>query len=107
MESNDKLKEIDVRNCTYYYSDVIIKVEDFDLENILIYEKPYEKKNYNIPYKNLIATKYLRIRFNKIDGFIRVSDGTRYLVLFGSEKYDSFHNRIRYLISVKSGILHI
>ena len=44
MESNDKLKEIDVRNCTYYYSDVIIKVEDFDLENILIYEKPYEKK---------------------------------------------------------------
>ena len=27
----------------------------------------------------------LRIRFNKIDGFIRVYDETRYLVLFGTE----------------------
>ena len=28
----------------------------------------------------------LCIIFNKIDGFIRVYDGIRYLVLFGSEK---------------------
>ena len=61
---------------------------------------------YNISYTNLIA-KPLRIRFDKIDGFIRIYDGTRYLVLFGSEKYDSFYNRIRYLISVKSGITYI
>ena len=27
----------------------------------------------------------LRIRFDKIDGFIRVYDETRYLVLFGTE----------------------
>ena len=33
-------------------------------------------------------SKPLRIKFNKIDGFIRIYDGTRYLVLFGSEKYD-------------------
>ena len=46
----------------------------------------------------------MRIRFYKIDGFIRVYDGTRYLVLFESEKYDSIYNKIRYLISVKSGI---
>ena len=43
------------------------------------------------------------MRFDKIDGFIRVCDGTRYLVLFGSEKYDAIYNRIRYLIGVKSG----
>ena len=42
--------------------------------------------------------KPLCIRFDKIDGFIRVYDRTRYLVLFGSEKYDSIYNRIRYLI---------
>ena len=30
----------------------------------------------------------LRIRFDKIDGFIRFYDGTRYLVLFGDKKYD-------------------
>ena len=39
-------------------------------------------------YKNFIGVKPLRIRFDKIDGFIKTSDGTRYLVLFGSEKYE-------------------
>ena len=59
---------------------------------------------YNISYKTLIGVKPLRIRFDKIDGFIRVYDRTRYLVLFGDEKYDFIYNRIRYLIEVKSGI---
>ena len=42
-----------------------------------------------------------------MDGFIRVYDGTRYLVLFRSKKYDFIYNRIRYLINVKSGIIYI
>ena len=46
----------------------------------------------------------MRIRYNKIVGFIRVYDGTRFIVLFGSEEYDFIYNRIRYLINVKSGI---
>ena len=41
-----------------------------------------------------------------MDGFIRVHHETRYLVLFGSERYDSIYNRITYLISVKSGIAY-
>ena len=41
-----------------------------------------------------------------MDGFIRVNDGTRYLVLFGSEKYDPICNKIRYLVSVKTGITY-
>ena len=36
MISNDKLKEIDIKNCMCYYFDDIIKIEDFDLDNILI-----------------------------------------------------------------------
>ena len=36
MISNDKLKEIDIKNCKCYYFDDIIKIEDFDLDNILI-----------------------------------------------------------------------
>ena len=31
-------------------------------------------------------------------------DGTTYLVLFGSEKYDSIYNRITYHISMEGGI---
>ena len=45
------------------------------------------------------------MKFDETDGLIRVYYGTRYLVLFGSEKYDFIYNRSRYLISVKSGII--
>ena len=49
----------------------------------------------------------MRIRFNKIDGFIRFCDGTKYLVLFESEKYGFIYNRIRYLAGVKSGVIYV
>ena len=32
MESNDELKEIDIKNRTCYYFDDIIKIEDFDFD---------------------------------------------------------------------------
>ena len=42
-------------------------------------EKQYENiLVYNISYKIMIGAKPLRIRFDKIDGSIRVYDGTRY-----------------------------
>ena len=40
-------------------------------------------------------TKLGFARFDQIDVFIRVYDGTRYLVLFGSKIYDFIYNRIR------------
>ena len=46
----------------------------------------------------------MQIRFDKADGFIKTYDGTRHLVLFAPERYDAIYNRIRYLISEKSGI---
>ena len=45
------------------------------------------------------------VKFDKVDGFINVYDGIRYLVLFGVEKYDAIYNRIRYLVIKKSGII--
>ena len=55
----------------------------------------------------MIGDKPFGIRFDKIDRFIRVYDGARYLVLFGGEKYDLIYNRIRYPTGVKSGIMHV
>ena len=55
-------------------------------------------------YKTLIDPKTWRFRFDKIDGFIRIYDGTRYLTFFGSEKCDAIHGKIRYLISLKCSI---
>ena len=49
----------------------------------------------------------MNIRFYKTVGFIRVYNGTRYLVLFGSGKNESIYNSISYLIGVKSGIAYV
>ena len=38
MESNNELKEIDIRNLICYYFDDIIEIGDFDLNNILLDE---------------------------------------------------------------------
>ena len=49
----------------------------------------------------------VRIRFDKINGIIRIYDKTRYLTLFCTEKYDAIYDRIKYLISLKSSITYI
>ena len=54
----------------------------------MVDEKSHEKiLIYNVLYENVIDANPLRIRFDKIDGFIRVYDGTRYLAWFGPGKY--------------------
>ena len=64
-----------------------IKLEDCDIDNILIDEKSRENiLIYDISFKTLIGPKPLRVRFDKIDAFIRLYDGTRYFVLFVFEK---------------------
>ena len=51
MENNE-LKKVCIKNSTYYYSDDVIKLEDFDLENILIDQKSHEIiLTYDIPNK--------------------------------------------------------
>ena len=63
MDSNDELKEINIKNRKCYYFDGIIIIEDFDLDNILIDGKSYENiLVYNILYKRLINSYPLHIR---------------------------------------------
>ena len=100
-------KKIDIKNRICYYFDDIIKTQNFDPNNVLTDEKPYENiLVFNISYKRLIDSMPLRIRFDKIDGFIRGYDGIRYLVLTGSQKHDSIYNRTGYFISVKNDITY-
>ena len=107
MDNNNELKETDTKNRTCYYFDDIIKIEDFNLDNILIDEISYKIiLVYNISNKTLIDAKPLHIRFDKIDGFITVYDGTRYFILFGSQNMISFTTELD-VISVKTGITYI
>ena len=46
----------------------------------------------------------LRIKFNEIDGLIKIYNGIRYLELFGGGFYDEMFDRIKYFISKISGI---
>ena len=97
MESDDEWKQIDIKIVRVIIF-MIIKIEDFDFDNVLIDEKSYENiLIFNISYKTLIHAKPFRIRFDKVDRFIRVYNGTRYLVLFCPEKYNAILNKIRYL----------
>ena len=51
-----------------------------------------------------MISKQLRISFYKIDGFIKIYDGIKYLVLLSCTWFDEIYDRIWYLISNKSGI---
>ena len=106
MENNE-FKTFHIKNCMRYYFHDIIKLEDFELDNILVDEKPHENVLIcDNSYETLIGPKPLQTEFDKIDRLIRIEDGTRYLTLFGSENYDAIYNRIRYFVSLKSSITY-
>ena len=104
MENNE-LKKVRIKYRRCYYFNDIIKLEDFDLDNILIDQKSHENiLIYDISYEASIGSKPLRIRFEKIDGIIRIYDRNRYLTLFGTKTYDTIYDKVRYHTSIKSGI---
>ena len=107
MENNE-LGKAHIKTRTCYYLDDIIKLEDFHLDNVLINEKSHENISiYDISYKNLIGSKPLPIRFDKIDVIVRIYDGSRYLTVFGTKKIWHYYVRIRYLVSLKKGIKYV
>ena len=105
MESNNELKEIDIKNSTCYYFDDIMRVGYINFSDILLRKKLFENISiYDISYKAFMGAKPLCIWLEKIDGYVKIYDGVRYLVLFAPERYNAIYDRISYLISQKSGI---
>ena len=97
---------IDIKNRVCYYFDNIINDTKFNLSNILLDKKLYENISvYNISYKTPTGRKPLCIRFDKIDGFIiALNDKIKHLVLFDYRLLDKMFDKIKYLISKRSGI---
>ena len=91
MENEFKKIGTKIPRC-YYFVNCLL--DENSNENILIY----------VFYKTLIGAKYLRIRCNKINGFIRVHDVTRYLALLCCEKHDTISDSIKNFRGLKSGI---
>ena len=53
---SNKVKDIDIKNRTYYFFDDRINIKSFDLNNIKIDEKSY--KNIFIYYNGNVTIKY-------------------------------------------------
>ena len=58
----NKVKDIDIKNRTYYFFDDIINMKDFDLNNIKINEKSCKDiLIYYIGYVTIKDSKYIKI----------------------------------------------
>ena len=92
-----------------------MEVENINVDRILLDGESYKNSLiYDISYKNLMGEKPLRIRFNKVNGLIKICYWIRYLELFDS--YNEFYYRnisriynaifdwIKCLICEKNGI---
>ena len=97
MDSKDEL--ILEKKLILKIARVIILMIYQDLE-ILVTIMFYQTKNHmKMFWLKFMGSKPLGIWFEKIDGFIKIYNGIRYLVLFGPESQDAIYNRFRYLIS--------
>ena len=103
MESNNELNEIDIENCTCYYFGDIMRAGNFDSDSISLDDKLH-KNSYETNFDYWLFE--LRIRFDKVGEFNKIYDGTRYLVLFGTENIMQFIIRLD-ILQVKKVVLLI
>ena len=110
----NKVKDIDIKNRTYYFFNDIINIKTFDANNIKIDEK--SNKNiliYYIGYVTIKHSKYVKtvsvntlyLYFNKVNGHFEKINENKYLTLVPTneskekiEKYEKLKTKIRDLI---------
>ena len=103
METNYELRKIDTKHCMCYYFDDKMRVKDISFDNILLDEKSYENiLTHNVSCKTFMGAKPLCISFDKVDGIMKIYNGTRYLELFGLRIHNAIHDRINCLVSQKN-----
>ena len=91
--------------CYFFY--YIINIFDFNFDIILLNEKSYEKfLIFDVSFKTQYCARSLCIiMLDKVDGYVRKYDGTKYLALFHSnENNQIIFYRIRYIIMLKINI---
>ena len=90
MKMSNNLKDVNMKNHTYYFFDDITNIKDFDPDNIKIDEKSY--KNiliYYIAYVMIKNLKYIKVNslnslyliLNKMNGYFEEINGNEYLML--------------------------
>ena len=81
------IKEINTKNQTYYFSNDMISIEDFDPNLLKIDKKPYKNINiYYIGYITMQDSDYVKIKsvnplyliVSEVDGHIKEENGNKY-----------------------------
>ena len=87
------VKDINIKNHTYYFFNSIINIKDFDPDNIRIGEKSY--KNIFIYYNGYVTIKkylkmyklnILHLIFGKMNGCFEEINGNKYLTLLYTDE---------------------
>ena len=89
------IKEIIIKNWTYYFFDDMINIKDFDSNLLKIDKKSYKSIDiYYIKYITMKDSDYVKINsvnflyliIDETDGYIDESNGNKYLTLVSTDK---------------------
>ena len=109
------IKQINIKNCTYYIFNDMINIKDFDSSLIKIDKKSYKNIGiYNIgyiiikkidDYKSINSVNSLYLTIGKADGYIEENNGNKYLVFTSTDgnkkvlaKFTKLWDEIKHLI---------
>ena len=76
------IKEIDIKNRTYYFFDDTINIKIFDSNQIKI----DKKSNKNLSYVKISSVDPLYLSIDKVDRYIQENNENKYLTLVSTNK---------------------
>ena len=98
-----KVKQIEIKNRTYYFYNDIINIEEFNSSLLKIKKKSYKDIDiYYIgyvtikkigDYENIYSVNPLHLIIGKVDGHIEENNGNKYLVFDSTELHSSDENK--------------
>ena len=108
-----KVKELNIKNQTYYYFNGIINIKDFHSNLLRIDKKQHKDIDvYYIGYitvkkigdcENINSVNPLYLMIHSAAGYFKEKYGEKYLVLDSTEKYDEVFSGIKKEIGTISG----
>ena len=108
-----KVKELNIKNRTYYYFNDIINIKDFH-SNLLRIDKK-QQKDINIYYigyikikkfgdcENINSVNRLYLIIHSATGYFKEKNGEKYLILDSTEKYEEVFSGIKKEIETING----
>ena len=108
-----QVKEINIKNQTYYFTNDIINIKNFNSNLLKIDKKPYKDIDiYYIgymtikkfgDYENIQSVNPLYLIFHSATGHFKEKNGEKHLIIDSTDKYDEVFSEIRSEIETING----